>query len=97
MPVNKGQIWRQHGQVMGAGSRSTTRRAVCPHRGSWEQEDDVLLEDGGHTLHMIKSPVRDAAGKILGLGAIATDITERKRAELRRTFSLCQAGGKHAR
>ncbi len=56
-----------------------------------------MTEDGVQPLHMIKSPVRDAAGKVSGLGAIATDITERKRAESRRTISLCQAGGKHAR
>ncbi len=30
---------------------------------------------------MIKSPARDAAGKVSGLGAIATDATQRKRAE----------------
>ncbi len=94
MPVNKGQIWRQHGQVMGAGLRSTTRRTACPHTGSWSKK---MTEYGVHALHMIKSPVRDAAGKILGLGAIATYITERKRAESRRTISLRQDGGKHAR
>ncbi len=49
-----------------------------------------------HTLHMIKFPVRDADGKVSGLGALATDVTERKRAEARRTISLCQGGGKHA-
>ncbi len=35
--------------------------------------------------------------KVSGLGAIATDITERKRTESRRTISLCQDGGKRAR
>jgi PAS domain-containing protein len=35
--------------------------------------------------------------KVSGLGAIATDITERKRAESRRTIGLCQDEGKHAR
>jgi hypothetical protein len=49
-----------------------------------------------HTLHMIKFPVRDADGKVSGLGAIATDVIERKRAEARRTISLCQGGGKRA-
>ena len=49
-----------------------------------------------HTLHMIKFPVRDAAGRVSGLGAIAIDVIERKRAEARRTISLCQGGGKHA-
>ncbi len=46
-----------------------------------EQEDDVLFEDGVHTLHMIKFPIRDSDGNISGLGAIATDVTERKRAQ----------------
>ncbi len=50
-----------------------------------------------HTLHMIKFPVRGADGKVSGLGAIATDVIERKRAEARRTISLCQGGGKRAR
>ncbi len=35
--------------------------------------------------------------KVSGLGAIATDITERKHAESRRTIGLCQDGGKRAR
>ena len=35
--------------------------------------------------------------KVSGLRAIATDITERKHAESRRTISLCQDGGKRAR
>ncbi len=50
-----------------------------------------------HPLHMIKFPVRDADGKVSGLGAIATDVIERKRAEARRTIRLCQGGGKRAR
>jgi PAS domain S-box-containing protein len=44
-----------------------------------EQEDDILMVDGLHTLHMIKFPIRDAAGEISGLGAIATDVTESKK------------------
>ncbi len=35
--------------------------------------------------------------KVSGLGAIATDITERKHAKSLRTISLCQDGGKRAR
>ncbi len=71
--------------------------AVLRSERAIEQEDDVVLEGSVHTPHMIKFPVRDADGKVSGLGAIATDITERKRAESRRTISLCQDGGKRAR
>ena len=35
--------------------------------------------------------------KISGLGAIATDATQRKRAGARKTFGLCQDGGKRGR
>ena len=35
--------------------------------------------------------------KVSGLGAIATDITERKHAESGRTIGLCQDGGRRAR
>jgi PAS domain-containing protein len=38
-----------------------------------------------------------ASPALAQLGAVATDITERKRAESRRTISLCQDGGKRAR
>ncbi len=38
-----------------------------------------------------------ASPALARLGAIATDITERKRAESRRTISLCQDGGRRAR
>ncbi len=71
--------------------------AVLQSERAIEKEQAVLLEGSIHTLHMIKFPVRDAAGKVSGLGAIATDIIERKRAESRRTISLCQDGGKRAR
>ncbi len=50
-----------------------------------------------HTLQMIKFPVRDADGKVSGLGAIAADVTEREHAEARRTIGLCQGGCKRAR
>jgi PAS domain S-box-containing protein len=71
--------------------------AVLQSERAIEQKQDVLLEGSGHTLHMIKFLFRDADGTVSGLGAIATDITERKRAESRRTISLCQDGGKRAR
>ncbi len=71
--------------------------AVLQSERAIEQEQVVLLEGSVHTLHMIKFPVRDADGKVSGLGAIATDVTERKRAEARRTISLCRDGGQRAR
>ncbi len=71
--------------------------AVLQSERAIEKEQVVLLEGSVHTLHMIKFPVRDADGKVSGLGAIATDVTERKRAEARRTISLCRDGGQRAR
>ncbi|MEE9210455.1 MAG: ATP-binding protein, partial [Kiloniellales bacterium] len=38
-------------------------------------------EDGIHTFLTVKFPILDSAGRITGVGAIGTDITERKRVE----------------
>jgi len=46
-----------------------------------EFEEQVALADGLHTYLSIKLPIRGADGQITGTCAIATDITERKRAE----------------
>jgi PAS domain S-box-containing protein len=46
-----------------------------------EQEEEWLREDGSHTYLTVKFPISDASGKITGVGAIGTDITERKKAE----------------
>ncbi len=70
--------------------------AVLQSERAIEREKVVLLEGRIHTLHMIKFPVRDADGKVSGLGTIATGVIERKRAEARRTIGLCQGGGKRA-
>ena len=46
-----------------------------------EQEEEWVLEGRVHTFLTAKFPIRDSAGNISGVGAIGTDITERKRAE----------------
>ena len=46
-----------------------------------EQEEEWFLEDGPHTFLTVKFPILDSDGDITGVGAIGTDITERKRAE----------------
>ncbi len=48
-----------------------------------EEEEDWLLEDRVHTYLTVKFPILDSAGGIAGIGAIGTDITERKHAEER--------------
>ena len=47
---------------------------------SREEEEEFILEDGLHTFLTVKFPIYDQHG-ISGVGAIGTDITERKRAE----------------
>ena len=44
-------------------------------------EYEVPLVDGIHTLITIKFPIPGASGGVAGIGAISTDITERKEAE----------------
>jgi len=44
-----------------------------------EREQEVRMEDGLHTLRMVKFPIHGAAGEITGLGAIATNVTESKK------------------
>ncbi len=48
-----------------------------------EKEEEWLLGDRIHTYLTVKFPILDPAGGIAGIGAIGTDITERKHAEER--------------
>lgn len=56
-------------------------RAVAESGETIEQEEEFVLAGGVHTFLTVKFPVLDATGHINGIGAIGTDITERKRAE----------------
>ena len=46
-----------------------------------ENEEEWVQDDGVHTFLTVKFPIRGAGGEIVAVGAIGTDITERKRAE----------------
>ena len=65
-----------------------TARAIEAHdsevlrtREASEREIEVPLDDGVHTYLIVKFPIVDAEGRVTGIGAISSDITERKRAQ----------------
>ena len=55
-------------------------KAVIESGESVEEEEEFELEDGVHTFLTVKFPIYDLDG-VTGVGAIGTDITERKKAE----------------
>ena len=56
-------------------------KAVLQAGHAIEEEEEWVREDGVHTYLTVKFPIRDASGKTVAVGAIGTDITERKRVE----------------
>ncbi len=46
-----------------------------------QREIVVSHDDGARVFLTVKFPIRDADGEVAGIGAVSTDITERKRAE----------------
>ena len=58
-------------------------QGVLDARKAVEAEEEWLREDGVHTFLTVKFPIFDFAGEVTGIGAIGTDITDRKRAEER--------------
>jgi PAS domain S-box-containing protein len=56
-------------------------RAVLEARAPRQMEELLPSEDGAHTWLSLKFPLLDATGVPYGLSCVATDITERKRAE----------------
>jgi PAS domain S-box-containing protein len=55
--------------------------AVLEANHAIEAEEEWVRDDGVHTFLTVKFPIRDASGKPVAIGAIGTDITERKRAQ----------------
>ncbi|MBI1986640.1 MAG: PAS domain S-box protein, partial [Rhodospirillales bacterium] len=55
-------------------------RSVIDSGNALEKEEEFTLEDGVHTFLTVKFPIYDLDG-VAAVGAIGTDITERKRAE----------------
>lgn len=56
----------------------THDQAVLESGEAIEQEEEWLQEDGVHTFLTVKFPIRDGSGQVVAVGAIGTDITERK-------------------
>jgi PAS domain S-box-containing protein len=56
-------------------------RAVLESGQTIEQEEEWPRGDGIHTFLTVKFPILDSTGKVTAIGAIGTDITERKRIE----------------
>ncbi len=56
-------------------------RAVLDTGETLEQEEHWELDDGAHIYLTVKFPIRDKDGEITAIGAIGTDITERKAGE----------------
>ncbi len=56
-------------------------RAVLETRQAIEKEEEFVLEESLRTYLTVKFPIHDATGEIAAVGAVGTDITERKRKE----------------
>lgn len=63
-----------------AGLNIVNRRVIASGR-SETAEENLPGVDGVRTYHVIRSPLRDETGRIIGLCGIAHDITARKQAE----------------
>lgn len=68
------------GPEAGAQNRSNDLR-VCESGVPQEVEELIPQSDGVHVYLSVKFPIYDARGQLCGLGGIATDISERRRAE----------------
>ena len=70
-----------HGQAVHAEQDRAHDMVVLTSGEPVEQEQDVHLVDGWHTRRLIKFPIRDQNGDIIGLGAIGIDVTSQKTME----------------
>ena len=57
-------------------------RAVIESGQTITEEEEWSRDDGVHTFLTVKFPIRDGTGRITAVGAIGTEITERKNTEL---------------
>jgi PAS domain S-box-containing protein len=61
-----------------------SRVAVLDDNRIVEEETEIVFQDGtAHTVLVTRFPVRGTGGRSIGIGTIATDVTDRRRAEER--------------
>jgi len=77
--LTEGELFPGHLEV--AETIRANEQQVIERNVPLQFEETAYLPDGEHTFVSVKFPMCDADGRIIGIGGISTDITERKQVE----------------